>query len=154
MFWSTYLSLKVCTWYILLVFEMVCTGMYWVHTSTYFFLLIWYCISFVSAGYIRAPTEDFWVHTLQIMCILLACRALPVCLQANPALEHAFNQSTLHKVCYLIVNCCLASASAWLHDWALVLVCWGNQLLLVSFAWLAVVKLSRWWSLISASIIL
>ncbi len=87
--------------------------MYWYVLSTYqyiLFLLIWYCISFVSAGYIRAHTEDFWVHTLQFMRILRACRALLVCLHAIHALECAFNQSTLHKVYKLLLVRTLASA--------------------------------------------
>ncbi len=39
-------------------------------------------------------------------------------------------------------------ASAQHHDWALApaLACWGMQLLLVSFARSAILKLQRWWS--------
>jgi hypothetical protein len=97
--------------------------MYWYVLSTYqyiIFLLIWYCISFVSAGYIRARTEDFWVHTLQFLRILRACRELPVSCRL---FMHWNTHST--KAHYIrFINCCLAAplpvpASARHHDWAL-----------------------------------
>ena len=126
MFWSTYLSLKVCTWYILAVLNTVCTGMYSVHTL----LLIWYCFSFVSAGYIRAHTEDFCVHTCWFAC---------------KRFMHWNTYST--KAHYIgFINCLAgplpvpASALHHWHDWALALACWGMQLRRVSFERLSVVK--------------
>ena len=50
MFWSTYLSLKVCTWYILAVLNTVCTGMYSVHTLFIDLVLLFFRFCGVHTG--------------------------------------------------------------------------------------------------------
>jgi hypothetical protein len=123
--------------------------MYSVHTSTYFFFLIWYCTSIVSAGYI-------WEHTVVRISEYILCSS---CVFCGPALPCRFacrrfmhwnaHSTKAHNIRF--IKCCLAAplpvpASAQHHNWALALACWGMQLLRVSFALLAVVKLPRRWS--------
>ena len=137
MFWSTYLSLKVCTRYILLIHKMVCTGMYSVHTSTYFFY--WFGTAFLSFlqgtyGHILRTSE----YILCSLCVF--CGPAGHCRFACKRFMHWNTHST--KAHYIrFINCCLAGplpvpASARHHDWALALACWRR----VSFARLSVVK--------------
>ncbi len=124
MFCSTYLRLKVCTRYILLVHKMVCTGMYSVHTgmysvhtSTYFFS--WFGTAFLSF------LQGTYGHILRISDYIL----YGSCVFCWPAWACWFacrwfmpwNTHSTKAHCIRFSHCCLAAplpvpASAWHHD--------------------------------------
>jgi hypothetical protein len=139
MFWSTYLSLKVCTWYILAVLNTVCTGMYSVHTLFIDLVLLFFRFCGVHTG-------TYWGFLCTYFAVsAMFCRPALPCRFACKRFMHWNTYST--KAHYIgFINCLAgplpvpASALHHWHDWALALACWGMQLRRVSFERLSVVK--------------
>ncbi len=125
MFWSTYfkLSLKVFTpgrnILLIMIHKMVCTCMYSVHTSTYFFY--WFGTAFLS--FLQDTNRHILRTSEYILCrSCIFCGPAGHCWFACKRILHWNTHST--KAHYIrFINCCLAGplpvpASVLHHDWA------------------------------------